>query len=131
MAREYKMNILRDLEIELHQFDARRNETRLDELLHNSFVEFGRSGTRYNKADLMALLLTETEPAVAPWSQDYEISELAEGLAQVTYKSAHVNDEGELSRYTLRSSLWQKVDGNWQVRFHQGTPTEAFVKKAS
>lgn len=122
------MEELRELEIELHQFDVRSNRLRLDELLHDSFVEFGRSGGCYDKADIIALLLAETESIPPPWSQDYKMSELADGLVQITYKSAHVDSDGGLSRYTLRSSLWQKVDGKWKVRFHQGTPTEAFVR---
>ncbi len=66
-----------------------------------------------------------------PWSQDYQMSELAVGLIQVTYKSAHVNDDGELSRRILRSSIWQQVAGKWKMRFHQGTPTAAFVKNVT
>jgi hypothetical protein len=128
MTREDTLNILRDLEIELHQFSVRSNPERLDELLHVSFVEFGRSGRRYDKAGIIALLSTEAEDGPAPWSQDYALSELTEELAQITYRSAHIDDAGELSRHTLRSSLWQKTDGKWQVRFHQGTPTEAFAK---
>lgn len=128
MARDDTISILRDLEIELHQFSTRNNPERLDELLHGSFVEFGRSGKRYDKAGILELLSTEADHGPAPWSQDYALSQLTEELAQITYRSAHINDAGELSRHTLRSSLWQKVGGKWQVRFHQGTATEAFVK---
>jgi len=128
VARDDTLNILRDLEIELHQFSARSDPERLDELLHASFIEFGRSGKRYDKAGIIELLSTEADHGIAPWSQDYVLSELTDELAQITYRSAHINDAGELSQHTLRSSLWQKTDGKWQVRFHQGTPTEAFVK---
>jgi len=127
VTRSDTIGILRDLEIELHQFSTRSNPERLDELLHGSFIEFGRSGKRYDKAGILELLSTESNDSPAPWSQDYALSELTEDLAQITYRSAHINDAGELSRHTLRSSLWQKTDGKWQVRFHQGTPTEAFA----
>jgi hypothetical protein len=56
---------------------------------------------------------------------------LDENFALLTYKSAHVDANGELSRHTLRSSLWQKMESRWQMRFHQATPTDAFLKTAS
>ncbi len=29
--------------------------------------------------------------------------------------------------HTLRSSVWKLIDGNWQMAFHQGTPTVAEI----
>jgi hypothetical protein len=44
---------LRSLETELHTTEARRNWQRMEMLLHPDFVEFGRSGTRYTRADIL------------------------------------------------------------------------------
>jgi hypothetical protein len=35
-----------------------------------------------------------------------------------------VGADGSRHRHTLRSSLWQRSSRGWQLRFHQGTPTE-------
>jgi hypothetical protein len=59
-------------------------------------------------------------------SQDFEHEQLAAGLALLTYRSAHVKAGGAIERHTLRASLWELTEIGWQLRFHQGTPTEAF-----
>lgn len=50
---------------------------------------------------------------------------LAGELALVTYRAARpANASGEAARQTLRSSLWLRRNGRWQIRFHQGTPID-------
>lgn len=121
---------LRSLEVELHQPFARLGVNRLDELLHDSFLEFGKSGARYTKADILESLPAKGRSSNI-WSEDYELSELANGIALLTYKAAHFDESGSLSNHTLRSSLWVKTSRVWQVRFHQGTPTDAFRERAT
>lgn len=118
---------LRSLEVELHQPSVRSNVKRLDTLLHDSFAEFGRSGGSYCKADILRELPLETRHA-AVWSQDFSVAHIADDTALLTYKSAHFDENGEASRYTLRSSLWLRTKRGWQMRFHQGTPTDAFAR---
>ncbi len=130
MTAENLSQHLRDLEVTLHQPDVRSDMDRLDELLHDSFTEFGRSGRCYDKADVLnALPLKKSTGTI--WSQDFSMAEVAEGIVLLTYRSAHLNTKGELSRHTLRSSLWQRMERGWQVRFHQGTPTDVFVQAAT
>ncbi|HSE86527.1 MAG TPA: DUF4440 domain-containing protein [Candidatus Binatia bacterium] len=121
---------LRDLEVALHQPEVRRDLARLDELLHESFTEFGRSGSSYCKADILKVVSHEISTG-AIWSQDFTLAELADGVVLLTYKSAQLDTTGELRRHTLRSSLWQRTERGWQMRFHQGTPTDSFAKKAT
>ena len=121
---------LRDLELNLQRLEVRRDRAQLDELLHESFVEFGRSGRRYDKANTLEDLPQNPAPEVM-WSQDFEVVELADGVAQLTYRSASVDDDGDLFRYSLRSSLWQRSPRGWQMRFHQGTATDPFTKDAT
>ena len=120
---------LRDLEVALHQPGVRSNIVRLDELLHQSFAEFGRSGASYTRADILSELFKE-RPLEEVWSQDFSLAEIADGVALLTYKSARLDRNGENSRYTLRSSLWLRTSRGWQMRFHQGTPTDAFDRNA-
>jgi hypothetical protein len=121
---------LHQLEVALHQPDVRCDLARLDELLHESFAEFGRSGRSYRRADILEFLRLEVT-AGRVWSQEFTVAEIAEGIALLTYKSAYVDANGELCRHTLRSLLWQRTVRGWQMRFHQGTPTDAFAKKST
>jgi hypothetical protein len=130
MATDDLLQHLRDLEVALHQSDVRRDPARVDELLHELFTEFGRSGRIYSRADILEFLRVEV-PAGPVWSQDFTVAEISEGTALLTYKSASIDADGELVRHTLRSSLWQRTARGWQMRFHQGTPTDAFAKSVT
>jgi hypothetical protein len=118
------------LEIKLHQPEVRSNAEQLDALLHDSFVEFGRSGQSYSKAEIIKQLPLENS-SESVWSQDFTVEVISEGVALLMYKSAHKNETGELTRQTNRSSLWQLTDRGWQMRFHQGTATSEFVASAT
>lgn len=117
------------LEKELHDPAVRKNPARLNQLLHDSFLEIGRSGEIHNKARILDSL--EAEPTHSVWSQDYEAQTINEGLVLLTYRTAHVGPEQELSRFSRRSSLWEKIGNDWKLRYHQGTPTNAFQKSAT
>lgn len=118
---------LKSLELTLQRLDVRRDRARLNELLHEAFVEFGRSGRRYDKTDTLEELTQDLDPMVM-WSQDFEVAELADGVALLIYRSADIGEEGHLLRHSLRSSVWQRTGHGWQMRFHQGTATEPFAK---
>lgn len=117
------------LEVELHQPSSRKSRERLDELLHTDFAEIGRSGSIYTKQEIMSAL--ESEQAHTVWSQDFEIHPIYPGLMLLTYRSAQVDANGNLSRFSRRSSLWEKLESGWKLRFHQGTPTNEFERIAT
>jgi hypothetical protein len=113
---------LQTLETELHRNETRRNREHMDALLHPEFVEFGRSGTRYGRADILNEFGADHAlPEIR--SGNFEVVVLADGVALLTYVSAHVDARGNLDRLTLRSSLWVRTEVGWQLRFHQGTAT--------
>jgi len=120
--------MLRDLEVALHQPEVRRDPARLDELLHDGFSEIGRSGRIYDKAGMLRELPKATTSRTV-WSQEFKVALIAEGVALLTYRSAAVDEHGTLSRPALRSSLWQRTHDGWQLRFHQSTPTIAFIRR--
>jgi hypothetical protein len=121
--------IVKQLEIELHKPTVRSDAERVSSILHESFMEIGRSGRFYNRNEIMKELSNE-ETGSTVWAQDFDAKEISRGLILLTYKSAHIDTEGKLSSHTFRSSLWQQTPHGWQVRFHQGTPTGAFVRHA-
>lgn len=118
---------LKELEGSLHDPQVRCNSKWLGALLHSSFRELGRSGTEYTRQEILSHVSSE-EPQPSIWAQDYVLEILSEGLALLTYRSAHVDECAELQRYTNRASLWQLTEDGWKMRFHQGTPTQPFEK---
>jgi len=110
---------LRNRERELHEVETRRNRRRMERLLHPDFVEFGRSGIRYSRVDVLKEFGPErAHPAIH--SEDFHLVMLADGVALLTYASAHLDATRNTHRHTLRSSIWLLTDLGWQMRFHPG-----------
>lgn len=99
----------------LEQKLTRRNRKTMELLLHPDFVEFGRSGTRYTRADVLRMFTDTVLPAIE--YHDVDLAVLAEGVALLTYFSA----DADGIPHTLRSSVWIHNELGWQMRFHQGT----------
>ncbi len=72
---------LRELEVALHQPQVRSDAGRIDELLHESFVEFGRSGRSYDKAHVLWELPAE-QISEAIWSQDFSPASIEHAKAE-------------------------------------------------
>jgi hypothetical protein len=126
LSKDDLLNHLRELEVALHQPSIRSDPDRLEDLLHESFTEFGRSGRSYSKIDTVRQLPSEQLTGTI-WSQDFSVAEIADGVALLTYKSGHL--DGKVSRHTLRSSIWLRTADGWQMRFHQGTAIAADPKR--
>jgi len=123
------LDILRNLEVETHQPHVRADQSKLARFLHPSFFEVGPSGIVYSRDSVLAEFMNHP-PSFRVWSQDFHIERLGEGVALLTYRTAHVADDGALERHTMRASLWQSTEQGWQLRFHQGTPVAVFEKHA-
>jgi hypothetical protein len=121
------LRVLRALEVEMHQPQVRADRARMEQLLHPDFLEIGRSGTIYTRADVLNEF-AQQPPAYNVWSQDFAVTRIAPKLAMLLYRSAHIDDAESLDRHTMRSSIWESTEQGWQVRFHQGTPCEGFSK---
>ena len=117
--------LLRSAEVALHQPGTRRDATKVEALLHDSFLEFGRSGTTYDRATILDLLASK-EAGGRIVSRDFAVISLDADAALLTYKSAIMDSAGKASRHALRASIWKKTPGGWKLLFHRGTPTEAF-----
>ena len=111
---------LQALEVELHHPGVRCNRDRLEALLHPEFHEVGRSGRTYARETIVNYLTAQvSQPAVA--SDSFAVTELATGVALLTYRSAHIGPDKHLINHTLRSSVWVQPGVVWQLRYHQGT----------
>jgi hypothetical protein len=95
---------------------VRGDRAQVEALLHSKFREFGSSGRVWNRAEIIDLLAAEPPGEIVV--ENVEVRAVAEGVALVTYTSRR----GSGGRPILRSSLWVRAEGRWQIVFHQGTP---------
>ncbi|WP_370678709.1 DUF4440 domain-containing protein [Comamonas sp. GB3 AK4-5] len=116
------VSVLSQQEAELHRPEVRADVQRVKTLLHAEFEEIGRSGQRHTLHAVLAALQNETLPHEIA-ADAYVATEISTGVALLTYRSAYRQKDGALTQHTLRSSLWVRVEGHWQLRHHQGTPT--------
>ena len=122
------MKHLRKLEESLLKKEIRANPNKLNELIHESFIEIGYSGKTYEKTDILTSLPNEKDSESEYWSQDYSFISLSTDLVLIMYLEARMDKNGKLSRYAKRTSIWFNNADKWQIKFHQGTPTQPFEK---
>lgn len=103
------------LELRLLDPNVRSQPALVAELLHDDFIEFGASGRRWTKPEIIAALSTEGD-ATPITTTVLNGSSLSEDIALVTYRS--VRDD----RQAWRSSIWIREADRCQVLFHQATP---------
>ena len=101
------LDMLRTLEVELHQGATRADRARMDTLLHPQFVEFGRSGAVWTREATLAEFAGHRGAVAAPHihADCFALQTLADDLALLTYRSAHVDADGRCHRFSWRSSL--------------------------
>lgn len=111
------------LEEQLLRPEVRRSAEAVGDLLAEGFVEFGSSGRVYSREEVLEALRCE-----APMQRaltDFEATILAPDVVLVTYRTVRTGRAVRTGRRevspSLRSSIWQRIDGRWQMRFHQGT----------
>lgn len=113
-------HLLASLEETLWRAETRFDRARMDATFAPDFVEFGRSGRRYTREDLLPD--GETNPIDATL-HELTVTGITDTVALVTYISQLRHPDG--TEWANRSSLWHLASGRWQLRFHQGTPCEA------
>jgi hypothetical protein len=101
------------LEQRLLQPALRQAPSELAVLLADGFVEIGASGTIFDKAQVIRALATESPRSFE--FEDFRVVEVTADVMLATYRAT----SGQ--RTSLRSSLWRRDGGTWQLVFHQGT----------
>jgi hypothetical protein len=89
----------------------------IDALLDPQFFEFGASGRRLSRDDILASLPMEEGDSIG--ADDIAAVVVADGVVLVTYVS------DSRGRRCNRSSIWRRTGSGWQCFFHQGTPIHA------
>jgi len=128
MARmDHPLDELRRREVELHHPGVRLDETRLHALLHADFHEVGRSGRAYDRPTIVRFLAEQGRSAEGPpdvLPDQFAVRALGPDAALLTYRAAHRQADGSLTRHTLRSSIWVLEGDTWQLLYHQGTAAD-------
>ena len=112
-----------ELETSLHRKQIRNCADAVSALLADCFIEFGSSGKVWDKSSMVESMRREKLDQQIT-VEDFAARELAPDVVLVTYISKNVAGN-QLAGSTLRSSLWKRFDGKWQMIFHQGTITSA------
>ena len=114
---------IRELEERLLRPEVRRSRENLEELLADEFTEFASDGAAYAKAQVIDALQSEV-----PCQRsliDFRIVALAEDVVLSTFRSTRHGDAPAEAVESLRSSIWKRRNGRWQMIFHQGTRSVA------
>ena len=98
---------------------VRHDADRLQELLAPDFVEIGQSGRRWSRDEIVASLLSDTEPVPDAELAEREATYIAPDTVLLSYRLTFG------PRISRRSSLWRRQDGSVTCIFHQGTPIPA------
>ena len=103
-----------EAERQLLSRSIRSDHSAVEALLHPDFAEIGASGRFWQRDEILELITSSDDPRT-PEATQFEATTIAPGTVLLTYACTG-------TRYTRRSSIWQRVDGAWKIRFHQGTP---------
>ncbi len=107
------------LEDKLLQPAIRNSTDELSNLLSDSFIEFGSSGRIYSKQQILDELPSLIHLVMK--IKNFEIKKLSNKTILATYLLLVIEKgETEIS-HSMRSSIWESIDNNWQMIFHQGT----------
>lgn len=112
---------IKELELSLLKPEVRSSMEALDNLLADDFIEFGSSGEKYTKADILERLPDAIEK-VEYKVGDFEVVNPSDDIAIATYKTEKIIN-GKDKVVSKRSSHWRKTDNGWQMFFHEATPT--------
>jgi hypothetical protein len=110
------------LEESLWRPETRFDRAHLEQVLADDFDEFGRSGRHWTREASIAAEATAFE-TVLPLPE-LRVRALGPDAALLTYVTETTYPDAGLTHTARRSSVWQRVDGAWRLRFHQGTPAE-------
>ena len=109
---------LTELELQTLNQTVRADPSKIGALLHEDFFEFGVSGRKWSKAELM-----NTLPAEAAIDEveihNFSLRHLGRDHVLLGYKL--IVRRARRTSTSLRSSIWERSGDTWLMVFHQGT----------
>jgi len=114
---------LQALEEQLLDPDVRRSTERVSALLAGDFVEFSSAGVAYDRARILEVLQDEAmlEDPVLRSIVHFQVVALGTDVVLTRYRLVRRRSPWESTSQSLRSSVWRRTAGRWQMIFHQGT----------
>lgn len=109
---------LQALEESMWRTETRFDRSYMEAVLHPNFVEIGRSGRLFSRAEVLDKQWVEISVEI-PLS-DLTFSEICANAVLLTYTTVPLRSEHGAAR---RSSVWVLEGDRWLLRYHQGTPT--------
>ncbi|MGV2619781.1 UNVERIFIED_CONTAM: DUF4440 domain-containing protein [Halobacillus marinus] len=106
---------LYQLETKLLEGEVRKSATSLNELLADDFLEFSSTGKAYGKEHVLKRLPGEDDPGFQ--LDDFHCTPLSPERAMTSFR-IYIQ---KTDKHSLRTSVWKRTDGKWQMTFHQGT----------
>lgn len=104
-----------ELEKRLLQSEIRKSKEEVAQLIDDDFEEFGKSGRRLRKEDVLKGL-SEEEPVTFTMDRS-KLVPLSDDVMLITYSLI----KDDCQSISLRSSIWICKNGKWKMLFHQGT----------
>ena len=125
MAGELEAEVLA-LERALLDPEVRRSPERVGALLAREFIEFASSGVAYDKKRILEALQDEAlaDDPVTRSLVHFEVVRIAEDAVLTRYRLLRRRSTQDQPTQSLRSSVWVRRGGRWQMAFHQGTVTK-------
>ena len=112
---------IQSLEEALHRPEVRRSREALETLLAEGFVEFGSSGSVYDRRNIIDLLVRESGADDGDLrSSNHVLTPISNDAVLLTYETERSYQDGS-KRRVLRSSVGKHDGLKWQMFFHQGT----------
>jgi hypothetical protein len=108
------------LELRLLEPGVRASRDEIASMLADHFVEFGSSGRIYDKQGV--ILALEQDPSMSAHITDFKTIDLAPDTVLGTYRLVREASGQKPQVQSLRASVWQRINGRWQLVFHQATP---------
>ncbi|OEK14113.1 DUF4440 domain-containing protein [Staphylococcus saprophyticus] len=99
----------------LHLKSENRSNSKILNVLHPDFKEFGKSGKVFYKTDIKQAQLDEDDYRIS----NFEEYILSEDCILCTYTLFNTTN----NTITNRSSIWKYYKNDWKLLFHQGTET--------
>lgn len=117
VTQEDHLATIESLERRLLEPQVRTSRQELDELIAESFVEFGSSGRVWTKSEIIDELVDG--PGSTIEIDSVQPRYIGEDTILITYRSRRVGEGSGVE--ALRSSIWRQLGDRWQLIFHQGT----------
>ncbi len=128
-----RVSVQREIQIEIRALEERlanpapeTSREAFAPIFADGFREFGSSGRVFDEDMVLTALdgVTRKGSRGPITLEGFRVERVATNVVLATYL-ARVPAGPGWKPPSLRSSLWCKRDGRWQILFHQGTPTPA------